>query len=130
MVSANTLKTFAALVKNFVVATLEDFYYLTQDPNEIFAILIDNEFNAYLTWSEMVDGSGEDYLWNCWECSDKLREARKMMEFMVTKVGFQNLCTDDGINIIRTRLSEISFSSINYNFPSDNDSENESADLG
>jgi hypothetical protein len=126
MVSTNTITTFAALVKNFVVSTLQDFYFLTQDPDEILTILINNEFDADLTWWEMYEGTGEDYLWNRWTCSNELRWAKQMMEFMVRKVGLIHLCTDDGTKIIRTRLSEIDFSNINYNFLSDDDSDGDS----
>ena len=41
---------------------------------------------------------------------------RAQVEFMVRKVGLENLCIDAGMKIIRTRLSEIDFSNINYNF--------------
>lgn len=126
MVSTYTMATFAAVVKDFVVSTHEDLYFLSQDPYEVLAILIDNEFNAYLSWCEMVDGTGEDHRWNRWRCSNKLHRAREMMELMVQKVGFNNLCTLDGINIIRTRLSEINFSSINYNFLSDDENDSDS----
>ena len=77
---------------------------------------MNNDFDAKDTWWEMNDGSGEDYRWNNWEYSSELRDAELMMEFMVTTVGVDKLTKDDGMNAIKTRLSEIDFSKINYRF--------------
>lgn len=122
----NTIETFAASVKNYVLQTLQTFYFLSQDVDEILTILINNDFDAKDTWWEMNDGSGEDYRWNNWEYSSELRDAELMMEFMVTTVGVDKLTKDDGMNAIRTRLSEIDFSNINYHFLSIDDSDDDS----
>ena len=55
----NTTETFAASVKNYVLQTLQTFYFLSQDVDEILTILMNNDFDAKDTWWEMNDGSGD-----------------------------------------------------------------------
>lgn len=122
----NITEAFAASVKNYVLQTLQTFYFLCQDVDEILAILIKNDFNAKDTWWEMNAGSGEDYRWNNWEYSPDLRDAEVMMEFLVPQVGIDQLSSDEVMSAIRTRLREIDFSNINYHFLSVDDSDDDS----
>jgi hypothetical protein len=111
---------FSDVVTDFIICTLRDYYFLSQDPSEILDMLIDNNFDAHMTWFDMYQGTGEDYLWNRIERSDKLWLAKQRIDSMITKVGLDNLCsTDFEKSILKNGLKRIDFSNFQYNFLSD-----------
>lgn len=51
MVSTKSMiMRFSDVVTDFIISTLRDYYFLTQDPREILDMLIDNNFDAHMTW--------------------------------------------------------------------------------
>jgi|SaaInl74LU_5_DNA_1037368.scaffolds.fasta_scaffold05355_1 hypothetical protein len=121
MVSTKSMiMSFSDVVTDFVIFTLSDFYFLSQNPYKILDMLIDNNFDAHMTWNDLYEGSGEDYLWNRIEGSDMLWLAKQRMDSMISKVGIDNLCSSEYEKILlKNGLKRINFSTIQYNYLSD-----------
>ncbi len=108
------------MVTDFIICTLSDFYFLSQEPEHILEVLIDNDFNANMTWFELYEGSDENYRWNRIEGSDDLWFAVQQMDTMIQKIGVHNVCTTDyEKTLLKNGLKRIDFSKIRYNFLSD-----------
>ena len=121
MVSTKSMvKEFADAVTDFIICTLSDFYFLSQEPEHILEVLIDNNFDGHASWFELYEGSGEDYRWNKIEGSDDLWLAKQQLDTMIQKMGVHNVCTTDfEKTLLKNGLQRIDFSKIRYNFLSD-----------
>jgi len=129
VLTKSMLTSFSDVITEFVLATHRDFYFLTQEPTKVLDKLIDNGFDANLTWDAMNDGSGEDYLWGLVEGSDELWLAKERMDKMINTIGLDNVCsTEFERSVLESGLKRIDFSTIKYNFLSDEDEEDSDID--
>lgn len=129
VLTKSMLKSFSDVITEFVLSTHRDFYFLTQESTEVLDKLIDNGFDAHLTWQAMSEGSGEDYLWNMVEGSDELWMAKERMDTMVNTIRLDNVCTTEfERSILESGLKRIDFSTIQYNFLSVSDEEDSDID--